>query len=43
MAAGVEVVERIEDEGEGLEPFDVELGVLDVGVVGVEGDGGVEF
>jgi hypothetical protein len=43
VAAGVEVVEGIEDEGEGLKPFYVELGVFDVGVVGGEGDGGVEL
>ena len=43
MAAGVEIVQGIEDEVEGLEPFNVELGVFDVGVVGGEGDGGVEF
>ena len=43
VAAGVEVVEGIEDESEGLKPFYVELGVFDVGVVGGEGDGGVEF
>jgi hypothetical protein len=43
VAAGVEVVEGIENEGEGLEPFYIELGVFDVGVVGGEGDRGVEF
>jgi hypothetical protein len=43
MAAGVEIVQGIEDEVEGLEPFNVELGVFDVGVAGGEGDGGVEF
>ena len=33
MAAGIEVIERIEDDGESFEPVNVELGVFDVGVV----------
>lgn len=43
MAAGVKVVKRIEDEIEGLEPCDVELRVLDVAVVGLDLDVGVEL
>ena len=43
VAAGVEIVQGIEDEVEGLEPLNVELGVFDVGVVSSEGDVGVEF
>jgi hypothetical protein len=43
VAAGVEIVQGIEDEVEGLEPFDVELRVFDVGVMSGEGDMGVEF
>jgi hypothetical protein len=33
MSARVQVIERIEDDPEALEPFDVELWLLDVGVV----------
>jgi hypothetical protein len=43
MAAGVEIVQGVEDKVEGLEPFNVELRVFDIGVVGGKRDGGVEF
>ena len=43
VTAGVKIVEGIEDEIEGLEPFNVELGVFDIGVMGGEGDVGIEF
>jgi hypothetical protein len=43
VTAGVKIVQGIEDEVEGLEPFNVELGVFDIGMVGGEGDMGVEF
>lgn len=33
MAAGIKVIEGIEDDGESFEPVDVELGIFDVGVV----------
>jgi hypothetical protein len=33
MAAGIKVIERIEDDGESFEPVNVELGIFDVGVV----------
>jgi hypothetical protein len=38
----IEVIERIEDDVEGLEPRDIELRVLDVVVVGLDLDVGVE-
>ena len=43
MTAGVKVVERIEDEVEGLEPGNVELCVFDIGVVGGNRNGWVEL
>lgn len=43
MAPGVEIVERIEDDGKGFEPIYIELGVFDVGVVGFEFDVRVEL
>lgn len=42
MTARIEVVQRIEDDAKGLEPGDVELVVLDVGVVGLDVHAGVE-
>jgi hypothetical protein len=33
MAAGIKVIERIEDDSKGFEPVDVELGIFDIGVV----------
>jgi hypothetical protein len=42
MPPRIQVVERIEDNVEGLEPRDVELRVLDVVVVGLDLDVGVE-
>lgn len=43
MAAGVEIVESVEDEAEALEPVDIELGVFDVGVVRLDVDVGVKL
>jgi hypothetical protein len=43
VAARIEVVEGIEDDAERLEPCDVELWVLDVVVVCVDVDVGVEY
>ena len=43
VAAGIEVVEGIEDEREGLKPFDIELGIFDIGMLGGEGDRWVEL
>lgn len=43
MAAGVKVVECIEDDIEGLEPGNIESYVFDIGVVGGDRKGGVEF
>jgi hypothetical protein len=43
MAPGLEVIERIEDDVEALEPGHVELGVLDVVVVRLDDDVGVEL
>lgn len=38
MSSGVHVIEGIEDEIEGGEPFEVELFVFDIGMIGNEGD-----
>lgn len=43
MAAGIKVVKRVEDETEAFEPIDVELRVLDVGMVRLNIDVGVEL
>jgi len=43
MSACIEVIERVEDDVELLEPCDVELRVLDVVVVGFDLDVGVEL
>lgn len=43
MAARIHIVERVEDETEGLKPHDVELGVLDVVVVCDDVNIGVEL
>ena len=42
MTASFDVIERIEDEGEGREPVDIESGIFDVGMVSCEFDFGVE-
>jgi hypothetical protein len=39
----LQVVERIEHQCEPAEPLDAELGVFDVGMVGDDLDGAVEF
>ena len=33
MSSGIHVVERIEDDGEAVKPLNVELGLLDVGMM----------
>jgi hypothetical protein len=33
MAPGIKVIKRIEDDSEGFEPVNVELGIFDIGVV----------
>jgi hypothetical protein len=43
MSPSVEIVQGIKDEGEGPEPFDIELCILDVGMVSLELDRGVEY
>ena len=43
MATSIEVVERVEDNGKGLKPVDVELRVLDIGVVCFNRDTGIEL
>lgn len=43
MAARIHIVERVEDETEGLKPRDIELGVLDVVVVCDDVNIGVEL
>jgi len=43
MATGIQVVERIEDDYETLEPVDIELRVFDVGVMRLDCDIGVEL
>lgn len=43
MSSGFEIVQRIEDDSESLEPVDVKLGIFYVGVVGFELDVWVEF
>jgi hypothetical protein len=43
MSPRIQVVERIEDEAEALEPRDVELAILDVVVVRNDADVGVEL
>lgn len=43
MSACIEVVERVEDDIELLEPCNVELRVLDVIVVGFDFDVGIEL
>lgn len=42
MAAGIEVIEGIEDDGESFEPVNVELGIFDIGVVRFEFDGWIK-
>lgn len=43
MSPRIEVVQRIEDEAEALEPRDVELAILDVVVVRNNADVGIEL
>jgi len=43
MSPRIEVVQRIEDEAEALEPRDVELAILDVVVVRNDADVGIEL
>jgi hypothetical protein len=43
MPPGFKVVKRIEDDSEGFEPVDVELGIFNVRVMGFELDVGVEL
>ena len=43
MSPRIEIVQRIEDEAEALEPRDVELAILDVVVVRNDADVGVEL
>ena len=43
MSPRIEIVQRIEDEAEALEPGDTELAILDVVVVRYDADVGVEL
>ena len=43
MPPSVQIVERVEDEVEALEPVDVELGIFDVGMMRFDLDVRVEF
>jgi hypothetical protein len=43
MSACIEVIERVKDDVELLEPRDVELRILDVVVVGFDLDVGIEL
>ena len=43
MSPCVQIIQRIEDDVETLKPIDVELRVLDVGMVGFELDIRIEF
>jgi hypothetical protein len=36
MTPRIEVVQRVEDQSEGLEPIDIELRVFDVGMMSLE-------
>jgi pyrimidine operon attenuation protein/uracil phosphoribosyltransferase len=42
MSPRIQIVQRIEDEVEFLEPYNVELAILDVGVFRFDVDAGVE-
>jgi hypothetical protein len=43
MSPGLKIIQRIKDHVEALEPLDIEVGVLDIGMVGLELDVRVEF
>jgi hypothetical protein len=43
MSPRIQIIQRIEDEAEALEPRDVELAILDIVVVGYDADVGIEL
>ena len=43
MSSSIEIVERIEDEIESLEPVDIEFGVFDIGMMRFKFDVRIEF